>query len=229
MSEIKFIIFKLGRSGSSALSVALDQAEGCCCIPEILNGLSDKEADPSYIQSFIDERIRSTTKASTVGFTLNPFKSPSVERGFWRFPKSHTNVVFNLTRDAFEQTISALVSEKVKMWPGNRSGRGIAKIDEFLNDSYEIPEEEFFTQFQKTKAQTQKLIDFSTAFAEINKAKLIEIEYGKLYHPPHSDVETIEKALGLRLDRSFLDPALKVLPDYLLKKISNFERLKERV
>ena len=97
MSDLNFVIFKLGRSGSSALSLALDQAEGCCCISEILNDLSDKEVDPSYFQRFIDERIRSITEASKIGFTLNPFKSPKIEHGFWRFPKSHTKIVFNLT------------------------------------------------------------------------------------------------------------------------------------
>lgn len=233
MSDLNFVIFKLGRSGSSALSLALDQAEGCCCISEILNDLSDKEVDPSYFQSFIDERIRSITEASKIGFTLNPFKSPKIEHGFWKFPKSHTKIVFNLTRDAFEQTVSAWVSRKTQSWPGSRRNsvqlkREIAKIEEFLNNGYEIPEEEIFTLLQKTRAETQKLKEFSKAFAEINKAEFIEIDYRKIYQPPHSDIKTIEKKLDLRLGRSFLDPSLKVLPDYLLKKISNFERLKEK-
>lgn len=229
MSEINFIVFKLGRSGSSALSAALDQAKGCCCISEILNDLSDKEADPPYIQSFIDERLQSITEASTLGFTLNPFKSPSVGCDFWSFPKGRTNIVFNLTREAFEQTISALIADKVRMWPGNRSGKGIEQIDALLNDSYELPEEEFVVKFRKTRKQTQKLTEFSREFAEINEAQLIEIEYCKLYQPPHKDIEAIEKALGLCLDKSFLDPSLKVLPDYLLGRIRNLDRLRSLV
>ena len=226
VSDISFVIFKLGRSGSSALSVALDQVQGCSCIPEILNGLSDKGAAPSFIQSFIDERLGSLTETSKIGFTLNPFKSPSVDCDFWSFPKGRTNVVFNLTREAFEQTISALIADKVRMWPGNRSGKGIEQIDAFLNDIYELPEEEFVVKFRKTSKQTQKLTEFSREFAKINKAQLIEVEYRKLYQPPHTDIEAIEKALGLCLDKSFLDPALKVLPDYLLGRIRNLDRLR---
>ena len=214
-----FIIFKLPRTGSSNLAYALNSCDKISCKHEMFNKVEYNFHD---YQQFVDNEFKKEKK-KIIGFSVNPFKH-KLKIDFYKPKYNVENIIFSLTRNIFEQTVSRIISRKINFFPKNNTHKFIDKIYEYLKEKIEIDIQEFEENLMKNYLLTKKLIQFSENFSNKNKIKLIHLNYERLYKNK-SDIQLINNILKTNLDEKFFDAKLKVLPDDLSKILQNYNEL----
>jgi len=225
-----FAIFKTGRTGSTSLSGGLNNCGLVYCKNEILNNFSgnpDKDID-EFINSFLFRE----SGMKIAGFTLNPFNKPNFDGNSWFFPKDTENIVFSLTREVWQQSISLTLSRMTSSFPKDRTSPKAKEILDMMENKVFLDEQKFRKIYVRLSSYSQRITQFAKDFARINKATYVPLTYENLYHNNNIDLLKIDKCLGIKLSLSDFDNANKVIPTDLsswLVNIKNLKTIKEEV
>lgn len=119
---MKFIIFGLGRSGSTLLKQLLDSHPEITCEGELLN-VEDKYVTNPLLRKLIYRfpsqffTLRSMfSKKPVYGFTLLFYQYSQPEKLIGKLIKKNWKFIRIYRENSFDQSLSHLVAEKTKMW-----------------------------------------------------------------------------------------------------------------
>lgn len=207
--------------------MALNTADSFCR-NEILNGWNPATHGPS--QAYIDG-VLAMASTRIRGFTLNPFKAPQVVGDFWSFPESsaHDRLVVFLRRDPWQATISRLICRHLGVFPGNAANAEAEPVQATVRGGIHLDLPTFLTAYRSALRKDDALRQFAHDYADRQAARLCSVRYEKVFGEDTTDLHVLEDALGFRVDRRHLAPALKILPDDGREFIINFAELEHAV
>lgn len=222
-----FVLLKLPRTGSSSLGMALNTGSSFCR-NEILNGWNPAVHGPS--QAYIDG-VLATAGTPIRGFTLNPFKAPPVAPDFWSFPEgdARSRLVVLLRRDPWPAAVSRMICRHVGVFPGNAADAKVEAVRATLRSGIHLDLPTFLTTYRNALGKADALRQFAHDYAERQGAPLCSVRYEKIFGEDTTDLHVLESALGFRVDRRHLTPALKILPGDGREFIINFAELTHAV
>jgi len=222
-----FVLFKLPRTGSSSLGMALNTGDSFCR-NEILNHWNPAVHGPS--QACIDA-VLATASTRIRGFTLNPFKAPQVAPDFWSFPEgaAHDRLVVLLRRDPWPATVSRMICGHMGVFPGNSADAKAGAVQAKVRGGMRIDPPTFLAAYRQAMRNDERLQEFARDYAERHAAPLCVVRYEKVFGEDATDLHALEAALGCRVDRQYLAPALKILPDDGRAFMINFAELEHAV
>lgn len=226
-ATMHFVLFKLPRTGSSSLGMALNTGDSFCR-NEILNHWNPAVHGPS--QACIDA-VLATASTRIRGFTLNPFKAPQVAPDFWSFPEgaAHDRLVVLLRRDPWPATVSRMICRHMGVFPGNSADATAGAVQAKVRGGIRIDPLTFLAAYRKALRNDERLQEFARDYAERHAAPLCVVRYEKVFGEDATDLHALEAALGCRVDRQYLAPALKILPDDGRAFMINFAELEHAV
>ncbi len=120
--KVRFVIFGLGRSGSTLLKQLLDSHPEIQCEGELLNPADKYVANPLLIKliyrfPYPFFALRSLlSKKHVYGFTLLFYQYSSPEKLIAKLIKKNWKVIRIYRENSLDQSLSHLVAEKTKIW-----------------------------------------------------------------------------------------------------------------
>lgn len=221
------VIFKAPRTGSTSLAKALNATPSVACAGEALNHLPDGESAQVHI-----DRLMSAADASGkahVGFTVNPAKH-DLDPDFYKPPPKRLAggfaVVLLERVQVAQAALSSWVARRAGRYPGNKRSRDYLLLEQIIKERPIVPRDELRALLAHTSKRQVRIRDFAARFAAANASDVTTLTYERLYHPPHADIDLVDRILGVSIDQTALSPDAKILPPPA-EWIANFSELED--